>query len=211
MSTEKIIISTSGKPPHKSVHSAFFQTYIQSPDILQVAQNVIGHDHSAPPHDDEDQWRLLFCYGAGYQGGGIYQWFGGFLIDSPSHGYDFIMTNDFSVSKEGYLSLQDATVAVGIGRSELEVIEGRDVQCKLENPALHQIIEVVSQWHETFDLSENEQGDEAIILLTTNSRLSKDYHHIGGNCYVSGEQTEWEDNIGIFSEHWGFLAKFRTD
>jgi hypothetical protein len=211
MSIEKIVISTSGKSPHKYVHSAFYQTYIQSPEILQVAQNVIGHGHSIPPQDDEDQWRLLFCYGAGYQGGGIYQWFGGFLIDSPSRGYDFIMTNDFSVSNDGYVDLQDATVALGIDRSELEVEGGREVQCKLENPALHQIIGLVSQWHETFDLSENEEGDEAIVLLTNNKRLSKDYRHIGGNCYVSGEPTEWEDNIGIFSEYWGFLAKFRTD
>ena len=208
MRIEKIIISQTNSTPKDSVHSAFFQTYMESEHVFESARKIFGIENLPKKLEEGETLKLLFCYGAGYKGGGIYDWFAGFIIDSPDHGYNFIMTNDLSIADEGVFELQDTLIGIGIGRANLDFIERYETIFRLDQSESNQINQVISAWHELFQLSEDENNDEKISILTTDKRLPAEFRSVGNGCFVSGQQSDWEDTIGLFSEHWSFTARF---
>jgi hypothetical protein len=206
---EKIVLGFDTRRPVDRLHSAFCQLYLRVANPHDLGVRLVGADN-LPDFNPDDEWEILFTYGAGYEGGGIYNWFAGFLVCCPDHGYVFITTDSLGEVGSGNLGMFEAELGLGIS-SELELLQVGEVYITLNQEEVLQIESVVKAWHELFEMNEDDGGDEQIRIITKNGRLSKDFKKISGGCYSSGPASDWEDGIGIFSAHWSLLASFGSD
>ena len=206
---EKIVLGIGSARPQDKVHSSFCQKYLNVNDPYALGKRIFG-DKNVPKCETDDDWQILFTYGAGYQGGGIYDWFAGFLLSSPEHGFNFLISNNFGRGISGNFGMSDAYLGLGMS-SELESFQGLDINFDLHGDEILQIESVIKSWHELFELDENEEGDESINILTGNKKLPQSFKKNNGTCYTSGPESDWEDGIGIFSDYWSLIAKFRSD
>ena len=209
MVIEKIVMSQTDGRPKTSVHSAFYQTYIQSSNVLETAGKIFGLEHLPTTSKGIEDWRLLFCYGAGYQGGGVYISFGGFLVHSPAHGFNFAMTDCLETYDDKTVEFQYSRIGVRISGADSVDLEGIDKRFELCDSEFDQVQQVISSWHSLFELSEVQDGGDGILLLSQDKNLPTTFKRINKRCFVEGGPSMWEQNIGIFSEHWGFSATFR--
>lgn len=208
MTIEKIVISKTDKRPQGVVHSAFFQTYIQSRNVLTTGRRIFGNVDAPTEFYSADQWNLLFCYGAGYTGGGIYDWFAGVLLSSPHGGPNFIITDKFDLSKEGIAIFGSPLEVRSIDMQEVEFDRELDLEVKFDRNECEQVSNVVHAWHSLFELSQDEELNEYISIIAPDKKLPNCFKRNSKNCYVSGIASKWNINIGHFSRHWKFTAKF---
>ena len=205
---EKIVMSLSDEAPDKVVKAAFFQTYLKADNAYDLGVRLFG-EKCMPEYDPDDEWEVLFCYGAGYEGDGIYDRYAGFLLRSPEHGINLIHSYDFCKADDGRYWIGSATVIHSM-EEEYE-IEDVEMSFNLTPSESAQLDEVIQQWDALFRFEIDENEEEHINIISNNGKLPEEFKKNNDGCYVSGPQSEWEDGIGIMSEYWSFTAKFVTN
>lgn len=205
---EKIVLGVHSARPKDKVHSAFYQIFFETEDAYDLGKRLMG-EVNMPVFNLDDSWQVLFTYGAGYEGAGIYDWFAGFLVSSSENGFNFVFTNSFSEETSGFWVMSDAILGLGMS-SELKLSEeGINITLNLKEHEREQIESVITAWHDLFELDEDDDGNEIIKIKTDDGNLPKEFKKNNGNCYSAGPESDWEDGIGIFSDSWSLHAKFR--
>ena len=205
---EKIVLGFNGARPKDKVHSAFYQIYLNTEEPYDLGKRLINEENM-PAFNSDDEWEILFTYGAGYEGAGIYDWFAGFLVSSAENGYNFLITNNFGQGTSGVFEISDATLGLGMS-SELKLSEEKiNITLNLKEHEKEQIESVITAWHDLFDLDEDDDGNEIIKIKSNDRKLPKEFKKNNDNCYSTGPESDWEDGIGRFSDVWYLHAKFR--
>jgi hypothetical protein len=204
---EKIVLGINAARPKEKVHSAFYQIYLETEEPYDLGKRLMG-EVNMPVFDPDDEWQILFTYGAGYEGAGIYEWFAGFLVSSPENGGNFLITNTFGKDASGIFGMSDAILGLGMS-SDLKLSEEKiDIKFNLKDHEKQQIESVITAWHDLFDLDEDDDGNEIIKIKSDDGSLPKEFKKNNDNCYSAGPESDWEDGIGIFSDSWSLHAKF---